>query len=414
MSSLDQIFDIYRKPQFSETIQKVDYRTYYPYVKSFNNSDVIEISINQRDSWLLMHDAALLIDGKLEITKGDGEAALINNFGAFLFDRISYEINGKEIDGIRDPGIVSTIKGYLNYSSDDSNHLGIAGWNYPAQPIVSTIAKISTFNIRIPLHHLFGIFNDYQLAQFGKQTIRLVRARNDSDCQIITEKTAAAAGTTKAKLTVENISLKVQVITPNDLLKLQLLESIKSDRPIVIPFRKWESHELPQLTKDATKEIWSVKTCTALESPRYIILAFHTNRRGNDTKDPSYFDNIDISDIRVILNGEYFPIERMDLNFEKNNFIEAHHNYTQFYSSFKNDLTISKHSLLDYKQFKNHALFVIDCSRRNESLKSSTVDIKVDIEAKKGFPDNTKAYCVIIHDVIMEHLPLSEIVRSLS
>ncbi|CAH0546613.1 unnamed protein product [Brassicogethes aeneus] len=67
-----------------------------------------EISINQRDSWLLMHDAALLIDGKLEITEGDGEAALINNFGAFLFDRISYEINGKEIDGIRDPGLPQT------------------------------------------------------------------------------------------------------------------------------------------------------------------------------------------------------------------------------------------------------------------------------------------------------------------
>lgn len=409
--SSNQMFDVFRKPQFDETIQKLETRTYYPYVKSFHNSDVIEITINQGDSWLSMHDAALFIEGKVTKTAGAGDVSLVNNAGAFLFDSISYDLNGKEIDSARDPGIISTIKGYLCYSENDSKHLDIAGWNYPATPIINK--NDGSFVMRLPLHHLLGIFNDYKLVQFGKQTLRLVRARNDNDCIKITEVNNPTTAT-KAELKIENVSLKVNIVFPNDVLKLNLLQSIKSDRPIVMPFRKWEYHELPQLTQGANKEIWAVKTCIALESPRYVIIAFHTDRRGQTSKDPSYFDNIDVSDIRVMLNGEYYPVERMRLDFEKNNFVEAHYNYTQFYSSFKNDYSSFKQPLLDYVAFKNRSLFVIDCSRRNDTLKSSTVDVKVDIEANRGFPANTKAYCVIIHDCIMEHLPLSEIVRNLS
>lgn len=31
-------------------------------------------------------------------------------------------------------------------------------------------------------------------------------------------------------------------------------------------------------------------------------------------------------------------------------------------------------------------LFIIDCSQRNETLKAITVDVKIEIEAKTGFP----------------------------
>jgi hypothetical protein len=95
-----------------------------------------------------------------------------------------------------------------------------------------------------------------------------------------------------------------------------------------------------------------------------------------------------------------------------NDYAEAHYNYTEFYPSYSN--TLQKKSLLDYLTFRNHALFVIDCSRRDESIKSSTVDVRLDIEAAQGFPDNTSAYCIIVHDCIMEHLPLSEIVKNLA
>jgi hypothetical protein len=294
--SLRHVFNIFQKPQFDETIQKIENRSYYPYLKSFNNNDAIEITINQSDSWQLMYDSALIIEGKLIKKTGTGSVTLINNAGAFLFNTIEYYLNGKEVETVRDPGIVSTIRGYLCYNSHDSKHLDIAGWNFPNHPIVNADGS---FVLRIPLKHLFSIFVDYQVASFGKQTVRLVRAKNDNDCMLVSEVGNAPEVATTGELTVNNVYLKVNIITPNDMLKVDLYKAIKADKPILIPFRKWEYHELPQLTQGAVKEIWGVKISTSVESPRYVIVAFQTNRRDNDKKDLSYFDNIDISDIHT-------------------------------------------------------------------------------------------------------------------
>lgn len=91
--SLNQAFN--QKPQTDETIRKVENRKYSPYVKSFNNNDIIKITINQSDSCFLMSDAALVIEGTLRKTEGTGSVELLRNGGAFLFDSIAYELNGK-------------------------------------------------------------------------------------------------------------------------------------------------------------------------------------------------------------------------------------------------------------------------------------------------------------------------------
>ena len=397
------VFDLYRKPTSDDSINRVDSRTYLPFIHSFNNNDIIEITINRNDVWLLMYDAALIIEGTLQRTSGDGVVRFAENGPAFFFDSITYELNGVEIDHVKDPGIVSTLRAYCCYDEATSQRMYTAGWNYPNY---FSINADGSFYIRMPLKHLLSVFNDYRTAMCGKHTIRLVRSRNDDNGLLI------ANGATKGKLTITNIELKVKHIVPNDELKINLLQSIRSDQPILIPYRKWELHELPALTSGAEKEIWSVKTTPAVECPRYVIVAFQTNRKDNLKENPTLFDPINVRNIKVQLNGEYFPYESMGLNFDKNKYAEAFHNYAEFPSTFLN--CIKQQPLLTYSAFKNRTLFVIDCSRRDESLKSSTVDVKVEIEANDGFPANTRAYCIIIHDSIIEHLPLSEIVRKVN
>ncbi|CAG9817160.1 unnamed protein product [Phaedon cochleariae] len=215
-----------------------------------------------------------------------------------------------------------------------------------------------------------------------------------------------------AKITIESIYLKLPHLTPNDDIKLQLLTRIKADESMMIPFRRWELHELPALTQGSTIEIWSVKTCSALESPRYVIVFFQTKKADNLHEDVTVFDNANIKSIRLALNSDYYPQERMLLDFSKDQYADAHFNYTEFNKSYHN--CQQKRSLVDFNEFKTRPMFVIDCSRRHLGMKSSTVDIKLDIEATTGFPPDTKAYCIIVHDQIIEHLPLSEIVRNIT
>lgn len=400
------VFDIFQKPSFDDSIRRIEERTYYPYVKSFGNNDIIEITVNQSDSWFLMSESSISIRGKLEKTAGEGNVELAMNAPAFFFDSITYEQCGREIETVRDPGRLSTIKGYLLYEPAHSKDLYIAGWNYPQRPAVT--ATDNSFHFIVPLKHLFGIFNSYNRVTCGKQTIRLVRARSDNDCLIITQKPQSE---TTAKITIDNIELKLIHVFPNDEIKLDLLQAVKRDAPIIIPFMRWEIHELPALKTGATREIWSVKTSSALESPRFVIVAFQTDRTVNSAKDPTLFDHINITNIRLSLNSDYWPNERMMLDFSKNDFMQAYKNYADFSYSYCGE---KRPLLLDYVAFHSHCLFVIDCSRREDSMKSSTVDIKLDIETKDGFPNRTKALCVIVHDCLMEYLPLSEIVRSLT
>ncbi|KAJ8970335.1 hypothetical protein NQ317_017553 [Molorchus minor] len=312
---------IFQDPEFDDSIIREEIRTYHPFVKSFANNDEIEIVIYQQDALLLMSEAALVIEGSLVKTNGStGDIQFTTNCGAYLFDSITYKLNGKEVDKVRDPGTVSTIRGYLCHNKNDET-LNAARWNYPESQLVTYDPLKSTFFLRIPLRHLFGLFYDFKILMFGKHVLRLIRARNDRNCFQVSK------DDTDGVLTITNIELKVKHVFLNDVLKLKLLTEINKDKPILIPYRQWEYHELPSLTNGTSKEIWSIKTCTNLESPRY-------------------------------------------------------------------------HSKVA------STLYVIDCSKRNDAIKTSTIDIKLEIESRKSLPANTKA-CIVVHDRILESLPLS-------
>ncbi|CAG9823889.1 unnamed protein product [Phaedon cochleariae] len=242
--------------------------------------------------------------------------------------------------------------------------------------------------------------------------IESISARNDNDCVIVQElPNGPTTTTTTVEVQIHSVVLKVKHVFPNDEIKLQLMQPIKNDTPILIPFRKWDLSQLPALTNGAKSEIWAVKTSASVERPRYVIVCFQKSKRDNAEADAAHFDNTSIVSIRLALNGEYWPNERMQLNFAKQDNTLAYYNYTRFYSSYSHSTEV--HPILDYGEFKQHALFVIACSRQEETMKSSTVDIKLEIEADKGFPADTKAYCIIVHDCLLEYFPLTEVVRTL-
>ena len=76
---------------------------------------------------------------------------------------------------------------------------------------------------------------------------------------------------------------------------------------------------------------------------------------------------------------------------------------------------VVKRKLFKTDSFKNlFPLVIIDCSRQNESVKSGTMDVRLEFEFKKNIPVNTTAYCLIIHDCVIEYSLLSNTVRKIS
>ncbi|KAK9720489.1 hypothetical protein QE152_g22066 [Popillia japonica] len=69
--------------------------------------------------------------------------------------------------------------------------------------------------------------------------------------------------------------------------------------------------------------------------------------------------------------------------------------------------------LLNYEKFGQCALYVIDCAKQKDAVKTSIVDIKLELESLQAFDEDTVAYCLIIHDNIVEYEPLTGIVKKI-
>ena len=55
--------------------------------------------------------------------------AMANNFAAFLFDELWYELDGVEIDRNKNVGITSTIKNYISLTFEKAKMLRNVAWS---------------------------------------------------------------------------------------------------------------------------------------------------------------------------------------------------------------------------------------------------------------------------------------------
>lgn len=393
---MSDILNLNNGVRSDDSIAGIQYHTYNPYTTSFGYSDEIRIAIQQQDLYTLPSESYIQLEGvMMRKVAGDVTAlpAASYFFAAFIFDDIRYEINGFEIDRCKNVGISSCMKGYVSFSPNQ-NELTPTTWG-------SETVQEATFSCILPLKMFLGFAEDYKkIIMNAKHELILVRRRNDVDC---------FHGNDNMKIEVNKIQWKVPHVNVSDYTKLTLLKNIELKRSIPLAFRSWELYEYPALPQ-TDKHIWSVKTSSHLNRPRFVILGFQTNRNNNARANAAVFDHCDVSDVKLHLNSESYPYENMNLNFEANNYLQAYMNFAKFQDSYYHGRRTNG-SAWDYVKYKTQpALFVIDCSRQNESIKTSLVDVRLEFAARKNFPANTTAYCLIIHDNIITYNPYTNVV----
>ncbi|XP_029673650.1 uncharacterized protein LOC115241860 [Formica exsecta] len=174
------ILKIGGEPIFDDRIVKIETHTYNPYANTtLGYNDEIPIPIQHQDLYTLLCESFLCIEGKLTVHKVDegGKVVLGNNFVAFMFDELRYELDGVEIDRNRNVGITSTIKNYVSLTAEKGKTLENAAWN------MSHNAVESYFNFCVPLNILLGFCEDYKLIVINaRHELILIRSRNDNNC----------------------------------------------------------------------------------------------------------------------------------------------------------------------------------------------------------------------------------------
>lgn len=396
---MSKILNIVQGVKYDNSISKLEYHSYSPFLNSFNNGDEIRISIQHQDLYLLISESFIYIEGRL--LKDDNTVSattlLANNSMAYLFEAIRYEMNGVEIDYNKNVGHTSLLKNYVSLTENESKMLINAGW----APDNNIALENGYFNFCVPLKMLLGFAEDYKkVIVNAKHELILTRSRTDSN--------AIISAVDDVQFHISKLQWKVPHVTVGDEGKLALLKVIEKGKPITMSFRSWDLYEYPLLST-TTNHTWSVKTSNQLEKPRYVILALQTNRKNQKDKDYSRFDHCNLSDVKLHLNSDSFPYDDMNLGFSLNRYALLYTMYSNFQESFYGR---NSNPLLTPSNFgTNVPIVMIDCSHQNETVKSGPVDIRLEFKTTVQVSALTSAYCLLIHDRIVEYNPLTSEVR---
>ncbi|XP_073986080.1 uncharacterized protein [Rhodnius prolixus] len=396
-----------KKVSFEERITDFEFQSHQPYNQSLDNSDEIIIAVQQQDIYTVPSKSFLYIQGQL-VQEGVASIdpsvlGLVRNGFLFLFVEIKYQLNGVLIDHVRNPGTVSTLKSYASLSPDQALGLEMSGWMMPGE-YVKLVDEKGNFDACIPLDIVMGFFEDYnQIILQGKHELILHRSRTDNDCiRVLGDHTNV-----KASIKLKSIQWKMPYVKVSDEQRLTFLNLVDKGKTVHMAFRSWDLVEYPSLPV-TKKHTWVVKTTTNLEKPRYVIIAFQTNKKNNVQSDMSQFNHCNTSNVKLHLNSEVYPYDDLNIDFSKNHFT-IYHMYQKFQMSYyakENEPILSK------EQFRDEApIIVIDCSRQSEAIRSSSVDIRIELEASETFKPVTTAYALILHDALVEYNPLTGLVR---
>lgn len=384
------------------SITSIQEHIYNPYTSSYNHNDEIRIPIQQQDLYLLIANSSILVDVNIvhaALAPGGVHPAFDNFYAGFLFEEIRYEINGVEVDRCKNVPLTTLMKTYCSFTKGHISNLYTSSF-YNADTAEN---QPNHFCHEIPLRMVLGIAEDYnKIIMNAKHELILVRSRTNTNCFFGPQESI--------DITVNKVQWKVPHVQVSDRSKLMLMKNIERKHSIPLTFRSWDLYEYPVLPA-TDKHVWSVKTTNHLNKPRYVIVGFQTNKKNILATRAAHFDNINIRDISLSLNSERYPYEQMDLNFTENRYTTAFNMYTKFQESYYNHTPKEVSSYFSYQGYGASPLFVFDCSRQNEAIKTSMIDIRLEFSARGNFAANTAAYCLIIHDNVVTYNPYNNIVN---
>ena len=128
---------------------------------------------------------------------------------------------------------------------------------------------------------------------------------------------------------------------------------------------------------ESTSFTWRLSVKTAPEKPRFIIVGFQTAKDGDQTKNSSTFDHVNLKNAYVALNSDRYPAVYYNLSFINQKLSRVYGDAALFgVKFFGTDELITQSNITpsDYKTL--FPLFKFDVSKQKRKLKSSLLICK--------------------------------------
>ncbi|XP_050439893.1 uncharacterized protein LOC126845286 [Adelges cooleyi] len=241
-----------------------------------------------------------------------------------LFDEIRYEVNGKEIDKVKNVGIVTTIKGLCSFTPNDITRMQPAGWKHIKDNQTSRdLMDKSEFVAQYPMSACLGFFERYRRVLINcTQSLVLIRSSRDTGAVELlqpeeskkTEVNTAANVELLKQTSVKITKIKwiVKYFEPNVKTELGLMRILDSKKWLPLEFQQWDIAVYP-LVPQTTHHTWSVRTFSNVEKPRYLLIALG---KEHSILSKSHFQNCTLRNVKTYLNSDEYPYENYNADFD--------------------------------------------------------------------------------------------------
>ena len=189
-------------------------------------------------------------------------------------------------------------------------------------------------------------------------------------------------------------------VIPADAEKFSIYKTIESKVKVPLSYRRRQCDMLS--VPESKSFTWRLSVKAVPEKPKFIIVGFQIAKDGDQTKNPSTIDHVNLRNAYMMLNSDRYPAVHYNLSFFNLKFSRVYGDAALFEVKFVGmDELITQSNITpsDYKTL--YQLFTFDVSKQKEKLKFSVVDIQIKANFTENVPANTRAFALVISDKML-------------
>ena len=121
-----------------------------------------------------------------------------------------------------------------------------------------------------------------------------------------------------------------------------------------------------------------------MERPQYIIVGFENNNVNEQTHDASTFDIMNVTECCCKIGSEFYPEDRMNVNYGTNNYNEAFKEIISFNKDY-NGLPHNIKPYINHRTFKsNYRKYAFDTRYQSDHIGPQPIQLNFKISAAVG------------------------------
>ena len=217
----------------------------------------------------------------------------------------------------------------------------------------------------IKMSDLFDFINDLEKIIYGLG-FKLILKRNNNDRALFRVNANPGAVANDGNIDIRDISWCVLIIDPSNYNRIIVQKGLSKKNNV--DFSYYERKTFYKNVPNATNFLFDLGMESGKERPQYIIVGFENNNVNEQTHYASKFDIMNVTECFCKIGSEFYPEDRMNINYGTNNYNEAFKENVSFDKDY-NGLPHNIKSYINHTTFKsNYRTYVFDTRYQSDHI----------------------------------------------